>query len=128
MSNLLTNIERQSGISSLLTSARGATAILTDIEQHLNANWDKLIGHQLSCRPPNLPGNALFHPKGGWAFVIDQNGASDETVRVYRQNRAGEATVQAGFYLNVTDSAVRDAALSNLLKKLAVPSKRQPQA
>ena len=125
MGSLLTNIERQSGLSSLLTTAREATAILGDIEQHLNVNWDKLIGHQLSSKPAHLPGNALFHPKAGWAFVIDQNGVSDETkFRVYRQNSAREMKVQAGFYLNVTDAAVRDVALSNWLNKLDGPKKR----
>jgi hypothetical protein len=48
-----------------------------------------------------------------------RNGISSETqVRVYRQNRAREAPVQGGFYLNVTNAAVGDAALSDWLKKL----------
>lgn len=87
ISNLLTNIERKSGVSSFLVAAREATAILTDIEKHLNVNWGKFTTQQLSFRPAHVPGNALFHPTGGWAFVIDQDVVSDETkVRVYRQN------------------------------------------
>ena len=45
---------------------------------------------------------------------MDPIGATDHTkIRVYRQNRAGEARVQSGFYLNVTklggvDSKVRE--------------------
>jgi hypothetical protein len=120
MSSLITNIERQSGRSLVLNLARDATAILTELEQYLAVHWDDLIKRQVSCKLAHLPGNALFHPKGGWVFVLEPTGNIDETkLRVYRQNRAGEARVQSGFYLNVTKSADGDARLSNWLKRLS---------
>jgi hypothetical protein len=120
MSSLITNIERQSGRSLVLNLARDATAILTEIEQYLAVHWDDLIKRQVSRKPAHLPGDALFHPKGGWVFVLEPTGNNDETkLRVYRQNRAGEARVQSGFYLNVTKSADGDARLSNWLKRLS---------
>jgi hypothetical protein len=38
---------------------------------------------------------------------------------VYRQNRAGEAKVQFGFYLDVTRAAEADAKLSSCGKRLS---------
>ncbi len=120
MGSLLTNIERQAGLSSVLCLATDATAILTDIERHMVLHWDDLIAHQMSCKPAHHPGDALFHPKGGWAFVMEHTGSSDETkIRVYRQNRAGEAKVRFGFYLDVTRASEADAKLSSWLKRLS---------
>jgi hypothetical protein len=121
MGSLLTNLERQAGLSSVLSLATDATAILTDVEHHMVLHWDDLMAHQLSSKPAHYPGDALFHPKGGWAFVMEQNGSSDETkIRVYRQNRAGEAKVQSGFYLDVTRAgADANAKISAWLKRLS---------
>jgi hypothetical protein len=120
MDSLLTNIERQAGLSSVLCLATDATAILTEVERHVVLHWDDLMAHQMSCKPAHHPGDALFHPKGGWASVMEQTGSSDETkIRVYRQNRAGEAKVQFGFYLDVTRAAEADAKLSSWLKRLS---------
>lgn len=120
MGSLLTNIERQAGLSSVLSLATDATAILTDVEHHMVLHWDDLMAHQKSSKPAHYPGDALFHPKGGWAFVMEQTASSDETkIRVYRQNRAGEAKVQSGFYLDVTQAADANAKISAWLKRLS---------
>ncbi|MEP7352211.1 MAG: hypothetical protein ABI824_03170, partial [Acidobacteriota bacterium] len=120
MGSLLTNIERQTGLSSVLSLATEATEILTELDRHLVSKWDVLMEQQGSRKPTQLSGDALFHFKGGWGFVLEQIGASDETkIRVYRQNRAGETKVLSGFYLNVTRAADADAKLSSWLKKLA---------
>jgi len=119
MSSLITNVERQSGLSSVLNLARDAKAILTAFEKYLVVNWDDLIKRQISCKPAHLPGDVLFHLTGGWAFVMEPIGNIDETkLRVYRQNSAGEIRVSSGFYLNVTRSAEGDAKLLGWLKQL----------
>jgi hypothetical protein len=75
-------------------------------------HWDDLMAHQMFCKPAHHPEDDLFHPKGGWAFVMEQIGSSDETkIRVYRQARAGGAKVQFGFYLDVTRAADADAKI-----------------
>lgn len=120
MGSLITNIERQSGLPSVLSLAGEAKTILTDLEHYLASHWDDLIKRQVSRNFAHLLGDALFHVTGGWAFVMEQNGNTDETkIRVYRQNRAGEAKVQSGFYLNVTRSAEDDERLSGWLKRLS---------
>jgi hypothetical protein len=74
------------------------------------------VEQQSKTKSAAATGDALFHPTGGWAFVMDPIGATDHTkIRVYRQNRAGEARVQAGFYLNVTKLGVMDSRVREWL-------------
>jgi hypothetical protein len=119
MSSLITNIERQSGLPSILSLARDAKAILAALEKYLVVNWEDLITRQVSCKPAHLPGDVLFHPRGGWALVMEPIGNIDETkLRVYRQNSAGEIRVPSCFYLNATRSAEGDPKLLGWLKRL----------
>ena len=114
MSSLITNIERQSGLSSILEQAKDAKLALTELEAYLNRRWNELIEQQSKAKSTAATHDALFHAAGGWAFVIDPIKPTDESkIWVYRQNRAGEIQVKAGLYLNVTklrqvDSKVRE--------------------
>jgi hypothetical protein len=113
------SLERRSGISSLLASARDATQVLLEVEQYLAKEWKRLIDQQQQAQPSHIAGDVLYHVKGGWAFVVDQTEVMDGTkIRVYRQNKAAEAKVQVGFYLNVTQASMKDQKLSEWLKRI----------
>jgi hypothetical protein len=107
--------ERQ--IMAVLKEAPGAAASLDSLEAELRCRWDSLIAEQRAARPLQQPGDLLWHPKAGWAEVLERSGW-EANFRAYLRSKASEITAGKGFYLNVTRAADADAALGARLWEL----------
>jgi hypothetical protein len=117
---LVIGLEQTFNLPSFLDSAARAQRALSELEAYIHSHWDLLMREQSKAGTRRLRDDAHYHPTGGWAFAIEQdNNTPDAHLRVYRQNRADEATVMAGFYLNVTAAAEKRTDLINLLRELA---------
>ena len=117
---LVIGLEQTFNLPSFLDSAARAQRALSELEAYIHSHWDLLMREQSMASTRRLRDDAHYHPTGGWAFAIEQdNNTPDVHLRVYRQNRADEATVMAGFYLNVTAAAEERTDLIDLLRELA---------
>lgn len=107
--------ERQ--VRAVLEEAPGAAALLDALEGDLRGRWDSLTGEQKAARPTQRPGDLLWHPRAGWAEVLEKKewGAN---FRAYLRSKAAEITAKTGFYLNVIRAAEADAALAARLREL----------
>jgi hypothetical protein len=105
MAALISNVERRSRMEGLLTVAKDATRVLTDLEHYIVQHWDQLMAEQSQAGPPREPDDALFNHNGGWAFFVRETEPLEAAkIIVYLQRKATEVkvSVTAVQYLNVT--------------------------
>ena len=107
--------ERQA--RAVLEEVPEATRLLDDLEEHLRGCWDQLMEAQKNARPFQHVGDILWHPKAGWAELLEEKEWGVKC-KVYLRSKAAEITAGGGFYLNVIRAAEDDALLQARIEEL----------
>ncbi len=107
--------ERQA--RAVLEEVPEATRLLDALEEHLCGRWDQLTEAQRNARPFQHVGDLLWHPKAGWAELLEEKEWGVKC-RVYLRSKAAQIIAGGGFYLNVTRAAEDDALLRARIEEL----------
>ncbi len=104
----------------LLTEAVRVTDALSQLEEDLESQFDKLIHSQQEAEQMHEPDDLLWRPQAGWAVAQEKAAISTAaTLKVYLRLRARVVKVRAaGFYINVT----RARAFRTRLRELVANS------
>lgn len=117
VTGLIGKIRIEDARSYLAEVAPNVTRLLNQIESLLGPIWEAEMHTQIDRRITHKVGDLLWREKVGWAVcLVEMRASSPQAFRV--RLKGVEKDVVNGYYVNVTELAARDAALSELINQL----------